>query len=268
MHKVYIYYENSTPKASLEEPRDFAQVLESKRASKKIYYSMGKFFFTKKEAGKDAVEVAIEPLVQSDQNQGPGHNQITEQGITEQDEKQCPACLEPVNDMLECRHSVHFRCVAMTGKEECPLCRKHVKLPKEHCDLLIERRRILEEEKKLEDEASSLALARDLSSRGNRVNNRANNSANIENQVRRSVLNFPGYSLEVDLRPPPDRWDLEELVLSVSRLTMAVHARATVTSSDECSLSLFRLMYSVNETAAISGLGVKEILDALAMLTD
>jgi len=39
-------------------------------------------------------------------------------------ENECPICLDPTTDILECGHKIHVKCVEKHFIPECPQCRK------------------------------------------------------------------------------------------------------------------------------------------------
>ena len=38
-------------------------------------------------------------------------------------DRECVCCLSNVTNKLECSHYIHLKCICLTGKLECPICR-------------------------------------------------------------------------------------------------------------------------------------------------
>lgn len=48
---------------------------------------------------------------------------LSEDNNDNQDNKECACCLSDVTKKLECSHYIHLKCICLSGKLECPICR-------------------------------------------------------------------------------------------------------------------------------------------------
>lgn len=46
-----------------------------------------------------------------------------DQNENNSEDKECVCCLTNVSKKLECSHYVHLKCICLSGKLECPICR-------------------------------------------------------------------------------------------------------------------------------------------------
>lgn len=68
---------------------------------------------------------------------------------------ECSVCLESLCDekypLRDCGHWVHYKCVILSGKKECPLCRDSVKMTKEQTKELNDVKKRMNKEKEEEE---------------------------------------------------------------------------------------------------------------------
>ena len=50
-------------------------------------------------------------------------NNKIENNINEINNEECVCCLNIVKNKLECSHYIHLKCICLSGKLECPICR-------------------------------------------------------------------------------------------------------------------------------------------------
>ena len=85
------------------------------------------------------------------------------------EEENCCICLEALSEetdqnypLLSCGHWIHYKCIAEGGKEECPICRKHVEIPSKYKRQLkkskkdFEEKKIQEERRDIEEELRNM----------------------------------------------------------------------------------------------------------------
>jgi hypothetical protein len=160
---------------------------------------------------------------------------------------QCSICDEVYEETkLECGHEIHMKCIAMSGKDHCPICKNSVILPEEYQELFKE--------------------------------NVKNNNDHIENQNRDAAV-------ELSLREEPEPMNIyihqkniswiesptlyydistifeEFAIINYSNSTDIIHA-------DKRSIRLAKIAYMTQEIAIENNIPLRDIFEAISTVLD
>lgn len=163
------------------------------------------------------------------------------------DENACTVCLEPLeHNELPCQHQVHLACIARSGQNSCPLCRREVTFTGPLQELFERERQAVEEARRAREHNESLALVRQL--------------VNEDRPSQMVRLHENGHMFRIRLVPsiagPVDPMDL---MLQVNQTQLNINNRVTSFDVDPCVFELFQLLRKVNHMSATTGLTVAQI---------
>ena len=160
---------------------------------------------------------------------------------------QCCICDELYEETkLECGHEIHMKCIAMSGKDHCPICKHSIKIPEEYQELFKE--------------------------------NVKNNNDYIENQNRDSAV-------EISLREEPEPiyinmhqknilWiESPKLYFDISTIfeefAKINYSNSTdIIHADKRSIILAKIAYNLQEIAIENNIPIRDIFEAISTVLD
>lgn len=171
----------------------------------------------------------------------------------QEDDTVCDVCTEALEAIeLPCGHHVHLQCIARSGQNVCPVCRREVVFTAELQELYTRQRAANEEEQRQRESNESLALARQL---------QRNDEPEVERRIR---VNIHGVTYTVRFRDAADgAVSVDDLTLQLNMVLHNIATRVREFEVDERTWHLYVLMRDINELSATSGLGVTQLFSII-----
>jgi hypothetical protein len=164
----------------------------------------------------------------------------------------CIICTETCEQSLSCGHFIHTSCVAKSGKPECSVCKKEVKL-EENLTLLCEQKnKERKEELKKQEEEESEILARQLAS---------------ENQQKRTTIRIHNYTCNVILQNEIE-WTGDSFTMEIYRVLHEIHLKKQNITTYNSVIQTIPLVYKINSIAFSTNLSVNDICNSLSLVAN
>lgn len=163
----------------------------------------------------------------------------------------CDVCTEDLEDVeLECNHHVHLECIARSGQNVCPVCRREVTFSPTMQDMYEHHREANLNELRQRESNESIALARQLQ--------RGEDENEVEQQVAMVRINNVGFRIRFrDVSAGAVSAD--DLMLQLNLILHNIANRVRDFEVDERSWNLYKMMRDINELSATTGLPVQQL---------
>jgi hypothetical protein len=167
---------------------------------------------------------------------------------TDIEDIECDVCTEPLDSQeLACGHHVHLHCIARSGQNSCPVCRREVTFTADDQAEYERVREANQEETRQREANESIALARQLQ----------NTEEPQARQVRVTIMNTRYHITFRDVANGGVSAD--DLMLQLNLLVYNVSNHVQAFEIDERAWELYQLMTDMNRISATTGLSVQQL---------
>lgn len=200
------------------------------------------FCFTNKKIAKSKCKGTLETAKKVSQTKKEKENK-------EDEENECIICVEPCSIPLSCGHFVHELCVAKSGKSECCICKKEVKLEISLEEICQQKSQERKEEIKKQEEEESIRLARELQ----------------QERVTRITIN--NFTCNVTLMPEKE-WISDEFTVEICRVMHEIYSKKTRIKTYNSIIQTIPLIYQINSISMATNLSVNDICNCISLVSN
>ena len=158
--------------------------------------------------------------------------------------EECLVCTEQCVEPLACGHSIHQKCIAMSGQSTCSVCRKEIQFNEEDQALYEKQKSQIEKERKEQEHRDSIRLAHQLQRELNGSN--GSNRTTDEDILNVAILKYNGRNFRVTLRPMIDALSSDELMLQLNSIMYNINNKVLSFTTDQRALELYKVLVDMN----------------------
>lgn len=171
--------------------------------------------------------------------------------IDEENREECVVCYEECKSPLEeCGHYIHSKCIANSGKSECCICRKEVKLNKELEMLCKEKENSRKKEIRDQENEESERVARELQQRQNRT----------------TTISIGNYRCIVELEDEKE-WTPDEFTMELCRVLTAIHSKENRIITTNSIVQCIPIVMQINSISFTTKLSTTDICNSISLIS-
>ena len=165
----------------------------------------------------------------------------------------CVICTEELlSDIsdLECKHQVHWECIAKSGTSQCPICRLDITIPTQYQYLFEKSKKEKEARIQNQNEEASRELATQLSS-------------SSSSRRRRNMILLGGRELEFN---PLQVWNPEDLFIHMATINQS-RQREQI-NVHQYTIDICNHMYELKALSIETGISFRDLVETMLNILD